>query len=77
MSVSTDAPLEKCPRCAVKRIELQMGQWCPTCGYNPDYEHRLAESYDEISELNSKIMDLEDQVKHWQKRFKEKIYHND
>ena len=27
-----------CPKCGVERAELQTGQWCTTCGYNPKYE---------------------------------------
>jgi len=42
MPTGTNAPLINCPKCNVKRVELQEGQWCPTCGYNPKYEQKIA-----------------------------------
>ena len=37
MCVGTDSKV-KCSNCGVERAELQEGQWCGTCGYNPKHE---------------------------------------
>lgn len=40
MCVGTDSKVVCC-RCGVERAELQTGQWCGTCGYNPKYEAQI------------------------------------
>lgn len=59
MSTSTNALLIKCPRCNVQRIELKVGQWCVTCGYNPDYEERINELLRALEPDNSEDKDNE------------------
>jgi len=33
---------EHCPKCNVFRAVISLGQWCSTCGYNPNHEAELA-----------------------------------
>ncbi len=42
MSVSTSSS-EQCPRCLVHRATLNVGGWCSTCGFNPEYERQLSD----------------------------------
>ncbi len=42
MGVSTSAS-ELCQKCRVHRAPLSPGGWCPTCGFNPEHEAKIAE----------------------------------
>lgn len=55
--VGTDAKQVKCKKCGVMRAELQTGQWCSTCGYNPEYEEKLQKAELSLKVMNEKSLD--------------------